>query len=232
MVTRTGSFFRAPMPIMVRSSAPKPATSSKERPLEQANVLISAASRSRYNPRGYPRFPAALMMVLPSEARSLAMSSLSRGIYRSMASRISPLTSDNSNSPPRGNNDGSIPKGRPGHRLTSSRVPPISWATTAELVETPSTMPARINSAMSVVTPSCTFGPLPVTTATLPPRSLAVTMRSTAAFTRARPVSSIRDSTSFSDSGCTGMDYLLRYSRSCNICSARLTSSRVSTLKP
>ncbi|OQB27859.1 MAG: hypothetical protein BWY09_03164 [Candidatus Hydrogenedentes bacterium ADurb.Bin179] len=206
MVTRTGSFFRAPMPIMVRSSAPKPATSSKERPLERANALISEASRSRYNPMGYPRFPAALMIVFPSEARSLAMSSLSRGMYCSIASRISPLTSDSSNSPPLGNNDGSIPKGFPGHRLTSSRVPPISWATTAELVDTPSTMPMRINSAMSVVTPSCTFGPLPVITTTLPPRSLVATMRSIAAVTRARPVSSSRASTSFSASGCTGMD--------------------------
>ena len=39
-------------------------------------------------------------------------------------------------------------------RRTRSRVPAISWATTAELVSTPSTTPFRMSSAMSVVTPS------------------------------------------------------------------------------
>ena len=65
-----------------------------------------------------------------------------------------PVISVNSNAPPCGNSDSATPASRPSKRLTQSNTPAISCATTAELVVTPSTIPTRINSATSVVTPS------------------------------------------------------------------------------
>ena len=133
--------------------------------------------------------PAALMMVSPGASRARRSRSSSTTISCLTIRSVSPLITVVSNSPPFGSRLSGRPSFRPSTRCTLSRPPAISWATTAELVLTPCTMPARISSAISVVTPSCTLGPLPVTTTTFRPALRALTTASTVRSTAARACS-------------------------------------------
>ena len=94
------------------------------------------------------------MMVLPGDCFSFSINAQSIGVCWPMARIASSSIRVSSNSPPRGNMADGSPNVSPKQRFTRSSVPPISWATTAELVVTPSTRPVRINSAIRVVTPS------------------------------------------------------------------------------
>ncbi len=154
IVTNTGNPARAPAPSIVRSSAPMPAIDSKLSPCSLARRSTTAAIRSMCRPIGYPKLPAALMTDLPGAWRSRSMSPSSSAISSRSLIKVGPVNSVNSNASPCGSNASSTPTLRPSTRLTRSSTPAISCAMTAELVVTPSTIPARINSATSVVTPS------------------------------------------------------------------------------
>ena len=145
-----------------------------------ATDSISRASRSVRSPIGQAILPAALMTHRPGLRDRGRKGPRARRISLEADSKLPRVNLRDFEARPRGEES---PSGRGnrdnrphGYASHDRAFRAISWATTAELVITPSTIPLRINSAISVVTPSWILGPLPVTTTTAPPRSFAATI--------------------------------------------------------